>query len=55
MICILVVSKVSRFKLVSVAEQAGLNLTWSKIIDDTFSHDVAQIIHWQFRFTFFLC
>ena len=28
MICVLAISKVSRFKLVSVAEQAGLNLTW---------------------------
>ena len=32
------------FQLVSVAEQAGLNLTWSKISEDTFSLDVAQII-----------
>ena len=31
MLCILALSKVSRFKLVSVAEQACLNLTWSKI------------------------
>ena len=28
----------------SVAEQAGLNLTWSKIPKDTFSRDVAHII-----------
>ena len=27
MICILVISKVSRFQLASVAEQSGLNLT----------------------------
>ena len=27
------------FQLVSVAEQAGLNLTWSKISEDTFSLD----------------
>ena len=27
----------------SVAEQAGLNLTWSKIPEDTFSCDVVQI------------
>ena len=27
----------------SVAEQAGLNLTWSKISEDTFSHDVAHM------------
>ena len=26
------------------AEQAGLNLTWSKIPEDTFLHDVAHII-----------
>ena len=30
--------------LASVAEQAGLNLTRSKIPDDTFSCDVAHII-----------
>ena len=42
-ICILAISKVSRFQLASVAEQAGLNLTWSKIPEDTFSHDVAHI------------
>ena len=43
MICILAtcISKVSRFKLGSVAEQAGLNITWSKIPKDTFLHDVA--------------
>ena len=38
MMCILALSKVSS----SVAEQAGLNLTWSKIPEDTFSHDEAQ-------------
>ena len=43
MICILALSKVSRFQLVSVAEQAGLNLTWSKIPEDTFSRDAAQL------------
>ena len=43
MICILALSKVSRFYLVSVAEQAGLNLTWSKISEDTFSRDVAHL------------
>ena len=42
MICILAISKVSRFSLASVAEQAGLNLTWSKIPEDTFSRDVAH-------------
>ena len=43
MICILALSKVSRFQLVSVADQAGLNLTWLKIPKGTFSRDVAQI------------
>ena len=27
----------------SEAKQAGLNVTWSKIPEDTFSHDVAQM------------
>ena len=36
MICILALTKVSRLSGVSVAEQAGLNLTWSKIRKDTF-------------------
>ena len=44
MICLLAISKVSRFLLASVAEQAGLNLAWSKIPEDTFSRDVAHII-----------
>ena len=48
MICIFAISKVSRFKLVSVAEQAGLNLTWSKIPEDTFSCDVAQLLFCSF-------
>ena len=43
MICILAISKVSRYKLTSVVEQADLNLTWSKIPEDTFSLDVAHI------------
>ena len=43
MVCILDISKLSRFYLASVAEQAGLNLTWSKIPKDTFSCDVAQM------------
>ena len=43
MICILAISKVSRFYVASVAEQAGLNLTRSKIPEDTFSPDVARI------------
>ena len=43
MICILAISKVSRFSLASVAEQAGLNVTWLKIPEDTFSLDVAHL------------
>ena len=43
MICILAISKVSRFYLASVAEQAGLHLTWSKNPEDTVSRDVAHI------------
>ena len=43
MICILAISKVSRFKLANVAEQIGLNLTWSKIQEDMFLRDVAHI------------
>ena len=46
-ICILAISKVSRLKLASVAEQAGMNLTWSKFPEDTFSPDEA---HLRFRF-----
>ena len=30
--------------LVSVAEQAGLSLTWSETREDTFSHDEAQVL-----------
>ena len=43
MICILAICKVSRFQLASVSEQAGLNLR-SKIPEDTFSRDAAQVI-----------
>ena len=43
MICLLAISKVSRFQLASVTEQAGLNLTQSKIPEDTFLKDVAQL------------
>ena len=45
MIRTLATSKVSRFQLAAVAEQAGLNVTWSKIHEDTFSRDVAQVSH----------
>ena len=41
---ILALSKVSRSYLASVAEQAGLNLTWSNISEATFSRDVAQMV-----------
>ena len=44
MICILAISNVSRFQLVSVAEHAGLNLTWSKIPKDRFLRDVALLM-----------
>ena len=44
MICIFALSKVSRFYLVSLDEQAGLNLTWSKIPKDTFSLDVVHLL-----------
>ena len=37
------VTKISSLMLASVAEQAGLNLTWSETPEDTFSHDEAQI------------
>ena len=40
----LAISNVSRFYLASVAAQAGLNVTWSQTLEDTFSHDVAQMI-----------
>ena len=29
--------------MICILEQAGLNLTWSKIPKDTFSHDVAHL------------
>ena len=44
MIHILALCKVSRFLIISVALMAGLNLTWSKIPEDTFSRDMAHII-----------
>ena len=52
MICILAIVKVSGFYLASVAEQAGLNLTWLKIADDTFSRDVLQLLHRDFTASF---
>ena len=41
---ILAKSKLSRLMLVSVVEQAGLNVTWSQISEDRFSRDDAQIV-----------
>ena len=38
------ISKISRLKLVSVAEQAGLSLTWSQTHGDRFSCEVAYMI-----------
>ena len=43
-ICILAISNISSLYLASVAAQAGLNLTWSKILEDTFSRDEAQMM-----------
>ena len=40
---VLAISEISRLKLASIAEQAGLSLTWSKILK-TFSPDEARII-----------
>ena len=39
---LVVILEISRLHLASVAEQAGLNLTWSKIPEDMFSHDVGH-------------
>ena len=41
---LVVIYEISRLQLASVAEQAGLNLIWSKIQADTFSRDVAHIM-----------
>ena len=45
MICILALANVSRLLLVSIAEQAGLNLIWSKVPENTFSRDVAYMLY----------
>ena len=37
------VTKIPSLMLASVAEQAGLSLTWSETPEDTFSHDKAQL------------
>ena len=38
------VTKISSLMIASVAEDAGLSLTWLEIPEDTFSHDEAQIL-----------
>ena len=43
---ILAKSRIS--KLYHVSEQAGLSLTWSQILEDTFSRDVAQSGYWNY-------
>ena len=40
---LVVIFQISRLQLASIAEQVGLNLTWSKIPEDTFSRDVAEL------------
>ena len=42
MICTLAISKVSRFQLASVAEQAGFNVSWSKIPEE--SNDMRFVV-----------
>ena len=42
------IAEISRLMLASVAEQAGLSLTWSETPEDTFSHDEAHTISSQF-------
>ena len=37
-------TKISSLPLASVAEQAGLSLTWSETPEDTFCHDEAQFL-----------
>ena len=37
------VTKISSLMLASVAEQAGLSLTWSETPEDTFCHDDAHL------------
>ena len=38
------VTEISSLMLASVAEQAGLSLTWSETPEDTFSHDEAHLV-----------
>ena len=37
-------TRISMLQLVSVAEEAGLNLTWTENPKDTFSHSVVHIL-----------
>ena len=38
------ISEISRLLLIAVVKQTGLSHTWSKISEDTFSHDVAPML-----------
>ena len=49
MIGILAIYTVWGLKLASVAEQAGSNLTWSKILKDRFSHVASHSVYRFFR------
>ena len=44
-------SKISRLKLVSVAEHNGLSLTWSQTPEDRFSRDAAQLYYCDLKLT----
>ena len=48
--CVYAICEQQRCGSVSVAEQAGLNLTWSKMPDDTFLRDAAHMIRFPRRF-----
>ena len=54
MISVDAILKISSFWLVSVAEQAGLSLTWSQSPEDRFSPDVAQLLQEDIQEVFFL-
>ena len=43
------VTKISSLMLASVAEQAGLSLTWSETPEDTFSYDEAHFDYISLR------
>ena len=40
-------TKISNLMLASIAEQAGLSLTWSETPEDTFSHDRTRMFLWR--------